>query len=213
MSPGREQGPLSAEQREWVADAAVDLVLERGYAAVTCDLLIARGGVSREQFELEYGGVEECILRAVDEGIERFSEVVFAAYEGHEAWRDGMRAAAYTAARWVRDHPRYLVFSTMMLNQATEMARVHRDMALQTFVEIVDAGRAELADPSSLSSDTAMAVIGSIYELLQRELWKGHGTGRAEDFVPDLMYLAVRPYLGHAEALKELSLPAPEVVR
>jgi AcrR family transcriptional regulator len=210
MPPACGRGALTTEQRERLGDAAIDLVLEHGYAAVTGDLLLARSGISREAFDATYTGVEQCVLDTVDAGVERFREVVFAAYESHEAWRDGMRAAAYAAARWVRDHPRYIVFSTMMLNQATEMARVHRDMALQTFVEIVDAGRDELADPSSVSSDIAMAVIGSIYELLQRELSKGRGTARAEDFVPDLMYLAVRPYLGHAEALKELSIPPPD---
>jgi hypothetical protein len=76
--------------------------------------------------------------------------------------------------------------------------------------DLIDAGRYELEDPSSVSGDTALAVVGGIYELMQKELSRGRGTGRAEDYVPQLMYIAVRPYLGHEEALKELSIPAPE---
>jgi hypothetical protein len=32
---------------------------------------------------------------------------------------------------------------------------------------------------------------------------------RAEDVVPDLMFVAVRPYLGHEAAREELSIPPP----
>ncbi|MGN6275688.1 MAG: TetR/AcrR family transcriptional regulator [Solirubrobacterales bacterium] len=198
--------------RERLGEAVIDLVLERGYGEVTLEDLLQRAEVTPEVFAREFASLEDCVLGTVDDGVERFRRVVFGAYEGHEDWRDGMRAAGYVAARWIRDHTRYIVFATMMMNQATELARAHRDMALQMFAEIVDAGRQELDDPSSVSPETAMTVIGSIYELLQRELSKGHGTARAEDFVPELMYVAVRPYLGHAEALKELSIPPPEDV-
>lgn len=210
MTAGREApAPASRQARERIAAAAIDLVLERGYAGTTVDDLLRRAGVSRDVFEREFSGKEDCVLSTVDDGVRRFRKVVYCAYEGHEAWRDGLRAAAYAAARWVRDHPRYIAFATMMMNGATDLARTHRDMALQMFVEIVDAGRKELEDPEAVSPDTAMVVIGSIYELLLRELSRGAGTGGAESFVPQLMYLAVRPYLGHAEALKELSVPPP----
>lgn len=207
--PGDRGGAPAVAERERLTAAAIDLVLERGYDEMTVEDLLERSGLTPGAFARQFSGLEDCVLQAVDEGVERFREVVFSAYESREGWREGMRAAAYAAARWVRDHPRYIVFATMTMNQATELARTHRDMALQLFVEIVDAGRFEREDPSSVSPDTAMAVIGSIYELLQRELGRSGGTRDAEDFVPDLMYLAVRPYLGHAEALKELSIPPP----
>ncbi len=195
--------------RERIAAAIVDLVLERGYEATTVEALIERAGVRRADFDRHFAGKEDCVLTVVDEGVERFRLAVFSAYRRHELWREGMRAAAYAAARWVRDNPRYILYATMMMNDATDLARAHRDMALQMFTEIVDAGRSELDDPGSVSPETALAVIGSIYELLQRELVRGRGTGSAESFVPGLMYIAVRPYLGHEAALEELSIPPP----
>lgn len=214
MTVGREApGPIPRQARECISVAAIDLVLERGYAGTSVDDLLERAGVSREVFEREFSGKEDCVLSTIEERTERFRKVVYCAYEGCEVWRDNLRAAAYAAARWVRDNPRYIAFATMMMNGATELARTQRDMALQMFAEIVDAGRNELEDPASVSPDTAMVVIGSIYELLLRELSRGGGTGGAEGFVPQLMYLAVRPYLGHAEALKELSIPPPEEKR
>lgn len=209
--PALPQGVAPARER--LTSAAVELAVESGYENVTLAALLERARVSRGDFRREFADLEDCLLSAVDEGVERFSAVVFGAYRAGASWRDRLRAAGYAAARWIRDNPGYIVFATTMMNGASDLARAHRDRALQMFVQLVDAGRAELPDPSSVSPDTAMTVIGSIYELLQREVSRGRGTGRAEDFVPELMYLAVRPYLGHAEALKELSIPPPEEPR
>jgi AcrR family transcriptional regulator len=191
--------------RARLAAAAIDLVLERGYDSVTVDDLIERAGVRRREFEREFSGKEECVLAVIDTETERFKEIVYGVYGKESCWRDGLRAAAYAAARFVRDNSRYALFATMM-NGATELARARRDMAVQMLSELIDAGRYELEDPSSVSADTALVVVGGIYELMQKELARGRGTGRAEDFVPQLMYIAVRPYLGHEEALKELSM-------
>lgn len=203
-------GSERPEVRARLAAAAIDLVLERGYESVTVDELIAQAQVRRSEFEREFSGKEECVLAVIDAETERFKAIVYGAYGREDRWRDGLRAAAYAAARFVRENPRYALFATTMMNSATELARARRDMAVQMLSGLIDAGRCELEDPSSVSADTALAVVGGIYELMQKELLRGRGTGRAEDYVPQLMYIAVRPYLGHEEALKELSIPAPE---
>jgi AcrR family transcriptional regulator len=205
--------PGLSEVRERLASATIDVVLERGYEGTTVELLCQRAGVARSEFDREFSSVEECVIAVIDFKTARFNEAIHEVYERAPSWRDGLRAAAYLAARFVRENPRYTTFSTMMMNGATDLARTHRDMAVQMLSGLIDAGRYELDDPSSVSPETALAVMGAIYELLQKELSRGHGTARAEEYVPQLMYLAVRPYVGHAEALKELSMPAPETAR
>lgn len=215
MAPRAATGD-GAERRDVrarLSAAVVDLVLERGYEQVTVEALVRRAEVRRIEFEREFTGKEDCVLAVIDAETERFKGLVYGAYGRESCWRDGLRAAAYAAARFVRENPRYALFSTTMMNGATEFARARRDMAVRMLAELIDAGRDELEDPSSVSPDTALTVVGGIYELLQKELSRGRGTTRAEDYVPQLMYVAVRPYLGHAEALKELSIPAPEAAR
>ena len=80
---------------------------------------------------------------------------------------------------------------------------------LQRFVNLIDAGRAELPDPNAVGRGVAESAFGAIFERLVRTASRGDDVGRARDFVPSLMYLAVRPYLGHAEAMKEFSIPPP----
>jgi AcrR family transcriptional regulator len=199
----------SSPERDRITVAIVDLVLERGYEATTVEALIKRAGVERTEFEHHFTNKEDCVLSVIDAETDRFTHAVVSAYEGHQVWRDGLRAAAYAAARWIRENPRYILFSTIMMNRATDLARTHRDMAIQMFVQIVDDGRRELADPDSISPDTAITVIGSIVQLMFRELGRRRGTSDAESFVPELMYMAVRPYLGSRAAREELTIPAP----
>jgi AcrR family transcriptional regulator len=187
----------------------IDLVLERGFEAITVEAVVERAGLRSTDFERHFAGTEECVLAIIDAETDRFIKAVFSAYEQHQLWRDGMRAAAYAAARFVRDNTRYIRFSTVMMNGATDLARTQRDMSFQLFAEIIDGGRQELDDPDSVSPETALTVIGSIVQLIFREVGRHGETADAESFVPELMYQAVRPYLGHAEALKELSIPAP----
>ena len=78
---------------------------------------------------------------------------------------------------------------------------------------MIDAGRRELDDPESMGRSAAEGVFGSIYEALVKEQQAGKGTEAAYEFVPELMYIAVRPYLGHDAAREELSIPAPAKFR
>ena len=90
-----------------------------------------------------------------------------------------------------------------------ELAQAHRDRYVRRPIELIDEGRREAPDPDSLSPALAEAVFGSIYRTLARELG-GSGRGAEPDqFVPQLMYMAVRPYLGEEAAREELTTPPP----
>jgi hypothetical protein len=80
---------------------------------------------------------------------------------------------------------------------------------MDPIVDLIDAGRNELADPDAIGRGVAEGVLGSIYEITIRDLASGLGTSSAEAIVPQLMYVAVRPYVGHELAREELVLPAP----
>jgi hypothetical protein len=60
-----------------------------------------------------------------------------------------------------------------------------------------------------MSRDVALGVFGSVYQFLLRELEGSREPLKAESFVPQLMYIAVRPYLGHDVAHEELTMEAP----
>jgi hypothetical protein len=70
-------------------------------------------------------------------------------------------------------------------------------------VDLIDAGRAHAEDPEGLSRGTAEMAAGSIYVITQNKILEGR-LERGENFLVDLVYLAVLPYLGARAAASEL---------
>lgn len=200
---------MTDEARARLAQATAELMAERGYEHLSAAAIAERAGVDPAELERRFDDLQDCVLQAYWYFTEEFNRSVYAAYEAEEVWRDGFRAAAYAAARYVRDHPEVVRFGTIEMFSAGLMAQAHRQSHLQQMVDLIDAGRQELDDPDSVGRGVAEATFGAIYELIVKEVGSGRGTGSAEDFVPDLMYIAVRPYLGHERAREELTIPPP----
>jgi AcrR family transcriptional regulator len=204
-SNGRSE--LAAE-RERIREAMLDLVTKQGYAETSVRQVLEHAGVSRADFRRLFAGMEDCFLQVYEETVKHFNQCVFSAFESEEGWRDGLRAAGYAAARWIRDHPRETRYGTLEVMAAGEFAHGHHEATLRRFTEMIDAGRKQLDQPDSVSPMMAEGVIGGIVGILTKNL-RRRTRVRSEDLVPDLMYLAVRPYLGHEAAREELSIPPP----
>lgn len=200
--------PEPAGERQRIVAAMVELVAEQGYKATTVKQLLQRARVTRADFRRSFAGKQACFLEAYDEMSERFSSRVFAAFEGEKEWRDGLRAAAYAAASWIGEHPRETRYATIETMAAGEFAVERREATLRRFVDLLDAGREQLDEPASVSRAMAVGVVGGILGMLTKNLRRGV-EARPEDFVPELMFLAVRPYLGQEAAREELRMPAP----
>ena len=186
------------------------LVVERGFDGTTEEMVVERAGVGRGDFEREFGDLKEWCMEIYRENIEDFNQAVFgAAAAVGDRWRDRLRAAAYTAARYIDARPVQTRFDMIQMLGVGDMAQAYRDRYLGQIVDLIDEGRQELPDPESMSRDVAMGVFGSIYQFLLRELQGAREPVTAESFVPQLMYIAVRPYLGHASAHEELTIEAP----
>lgn len=192
-----------------IREATIDLVVADGVEATTIEAVVARAGVSRADFDALYEDKQNLMLSLWREIADDFEIVVYGAFEAHDSWRDGLRACAYAAAKYIGDRPREARFGILQMFNAGEVARAYREEQLQQMVDLVDRGRQELDDPDSIGRGVAEGVIGSIYTLLVKELQSGRGVSASVDYVPQMMYLAVRPYLGHEVAREELTIPPP----
>ncbi len=206
-APRREAPWRGPRQR--IGEAMVELVLQRGYEETTVEAVIERAGVDPADFERHFAGKQDCCLQIYLHNNKLFDERVQAAFAAEDNWRDALRAAAYVAADYYNEHPRRIRFNTIAVLGAGEMLAAQRDAYLQRLADLIDAGRYELADPDSVSRTLAESAIGSVFERVLRDLHRGGDDMQARDVVPELMYIAVRPYLGHEVALQELSIPPP----
>ncbi len=217
MPPGRfEVLPSPVEDKTWerIRQAAIDLVIERGYAAVEADDLCARAGTSRAEFDVRFADCRDCLDRTYEANIAEFDRAVFGPYLRASTWREGLRAAAYGAAVYLIGHSRERLYGELRRREGGAVAEVARDLYLRRIVDLIDAGRFEARDPEAIGRATAEAILGSIYELVLKRLGRTDGKEPDMEIVPELMYIAVRPYLGNEAALEELAIPpSQEVLR
>jgi AcrR family transcriptional regulator len=206
--PTSGAGAGSPPERERVKEAMIDLVIELGYEATSLELLLQRADVTPTDFERHFTDKRACFLWVFETEVDRFNGLMLAAYDQHDNWRDGLRAAAYALARFVRENPRFVLYGTIAMSGGGDLAQVQRDAVLQTYVDLIDAGRQELEDPDAVHHSAAEAVIGSIFTTLRKNAAVDRVTD-PEQLVPEFMYLAVRPYLGQDAAHEELSIPPP----
>jgi AcrR family transcriptional regulator len=193
-----------------IAAAMVELVAEGGHRELSVVAICRRAGVSRWRFAEHYADLEDCYLRTFEVHSGRFEAEVTGAFEADEkaAWRDRLRAAAYAAATFIDREPALARFATVVRADGGDEALRLREARTQRLVDLIDAGRSELSDPDSLGRGYAEVLFGGVHQMLLRGL--RHDERRsAVSFVPELMYLAVLPYLGRAAAQEELAAPAP----
>ena len=195
---------LSSEQRCRLRTALTDLAFELGYDEVTLEMVCERAEVPRRLVEQSFGNLGALSGWTHLQNAREFDEMVRAAYDGETAWRDRLRAAAYAAARFIEKRPRRVQFAITALLRAGPMAQVVREGQLEYMVDMIDQGRQELDDPDSMNRSVAEGVMGAIYGKLTSEVQIHEGQVRASDFVADMMYVAVRPYLGEEAAREEL---------
>jgi AcrR family transcriptional regulator len=195
-------------ERSRIAAAMVEVVGRRGFARATLEAVLDASGLSERAFYRHFADLEDCFVQVWDELTLQHAARAAAVYERPGPWHDRMRAVAWETLRYLRedeDRARFLVLEVL---NAGEIAQAHRDLVIAGEARWVDDGRHELADPSSVPRSVADHVVGAINELLIRNTMSGE-IFKGDQYVRELMYLAVRPYLGHAEALKELTMPAP----
>jgi AcrR family transcriptional regulator len=205
-------GPFSAAgspARARLRDAAMELVVERGYEGVTLEMVLERAGVNGAGGSHDFADLRDLCTQIYLANIGEFDRLVFAAADRHREWRERLRAAAYTAAAYVRDRPLETRFDMIQMLQAGPTAQALRDRYVARIVDLIDEGRGELDDPDSVSRSVAEGVLGAIYGYVVKELQAGRGTDEATEMVPELMYIAVRPYVGHEAAREELTIPQP----
>lgn len=197
------RGPVHDAARERLAAAMVELVAEHGYEAASVEAICDRARVGRAQFDRCFEDKEDCFLTLHDEIGAELCHRIAAAHEGTVSWHDRIWAAGWAAMRFLQEDPGRARFFVVAVNGAGSAAQARRDRVLQGFADLIDAGRFELEDPGSVSRCTAEIVAGAIYNTVLGKVESG-SVERGEEFLPELVYMAVMPYLGSRVAEDEL---------
>jgi AcrR family transcriptional regulator len=194
-----------------IVRSLVELVGANGYRQTRLTEVLGLADVSESDFHTHFADKQQCFVAVWDELTLAHAVRASEAFAAAMPWRQRMRAAAWITLDFLQadlNRTRFLVLEVL---NAGELAQAHRDLAIATQVEWVDSGRHELSDPDSLSSATAEHIVGAINEMLIRKTRSGEILQGAQ-VLRDLMFIAVRPYLGEEAAREELAIPPPEEI-
>ncbi len=189
--------------RRRIAAATVSLIGSYGYAATSVEMICERARTRRSHFDRCFAGKEDCFLSLHDEVSSELCERVNDAHQGTSSWHDRLWAAGWAAMRFLGEDPIRARFLVVEVNGAGSGAQERRDRILQGLAEIVDGGRGEAEEGRKVSRCTAEIVAGAIYGTVLGRIETG-SIERGEDFLPELVYMAVMPYLGARAAEDEL---------
>ncbi len=200
-----EPGAVKSEDpvRRRIATAMIELAGEHGLEGTTVAMICERAGVGRAAFDRSFSGREDCFLRVHGEISVEFCQRTAAAYAGPRGWHDRIWAGAWAAMRFFQEDPARARFFVVAVNGAGSRAQARRDRVLQGLADMIDAGRGELEEPESVSRSTAEMVTGAIYGTIMTKIRDG-ALERGEEFLSELVYMAMMPYLGARAAEDEL---------
>jgi AcrR family transcriptional regulator len=181
----------------------VKMVGSHGFAAVDVRAVCDQAQVNRAHFDRCFADLEDCFLGLHDETMADLCGRVEAACDGRETWHDRIWAAGLAAMRFLQEDPVRARFLVVAVNGAGGGAQSRRDRIVQRIADLLDRGRGEVEGERPVSRCTAEIAAGAVYGTILTRVESG-SIDRGEEFLPELIYLAVMPYLGARAAEDEL---------
>jgi AcrR family transcriptional regulator len=198
--PGGERRRLQA--------ALCRLCAERGYPNFSPADLCRRAGLGEGDLRRHYPDLDACFTATVAEGTRRLVLAVAAAFSAERGWQNQLRACAWALLDFLRADLDWARLMVSEVHAAPEPARQAREQGMAALASLLDLARAELPDPERLPAHTAELTAGAIYARIHAAV-ETDGLAEGERLVPELLYLAARPYFGAELARRELAIHRP----
>jgi AcrR family transcriptional regulator len=199
LPPGRHGLPrafVAENQRQRLLNGVVEAVAEHGYNATTIARIAAAAKISRRTFYEYFEGKEDCFLAAYEMIETHVLDSMLAAPGAEAPWPDRARARlAALLEVLARDAAVSRCFLIEPLAAGGELTVRYREA-----MQLLAATLRPEPPPSGLDMEVRdQALIGGIATLIVRRL-NSAAAGRLPELLPDLVELALAPYLGRQEA-------------
>jgi AcrR family transcriptional regulator len=205
LPPGRHglsRSFVVSNQRERILAAVADECSATGYAAMSVEDIVVAAGVSRRTFYDHFKSKADAFLEAYDAAVEQVFERVKVAYGAAGDFADRVRASIQAFLAYLASEPAFADMCLVEVMAAGPDAIDRRNAAMKGFVELVETNASTLPADHRPPPLTAETIIGGIYEVVYARVVRGEAD-ELPALLPDLMYSALLPYLGHEQAAAE----------
>ncbi len=207
LPPGRHGLPrifVAENQRERLLNGVVEAVAEHGWNATTISRITAAAKISRRTFYEYFEGKDDCFLAAYEMIEAHVLDSMLSAPGADEPWPDRVRARLAALLDVLsRDAAVSRCFLIEPLAAGGDVATRYRES-----MQLVAATLRPEPPPTELDMEVRdQALIGGIATLIVRR-FNADVPGALGELLPDLVELALAPYLGREEAKRQAALAA-----
>ncbi|HEY3960091.1 MAG TPA: TetR/AcrR family transcriptional regulator [Solirubrobacteraceae bacterium] len=205
LPSGRHDLPrqfIVKSQRERIVDATAAIVAEKGLAGLTIPEIARRASVSHQTFYEMYPTKHDAFLGAQKVGLHQALLVTVEAYEAHkDNWPHAVAAGLRALIDYLSGEPAHAHLTLVDTFGASPEAIEIRDAALHGFATYLNPGY-ELAPAGvHVPKITAEAIAGGIWQVLHHYI-EDDRISELPDATPQIVYMALTPFLGPKEAAK-----------
>ncbi len=193
---------VAENQRGRLINGLIAAVVEHGYNAAGINEIAAGAGVSKRTFYQYFASKQEAYLEAYELIAAHLRQELTAAAEAASSeWPDRLRAAAAALLRTFAANPDLVSFCLIAPlsadPQITARYRLSMQHLLASLVTVIPPPPASRR-PSAAAQD---GIVGGVAALIVHKVKLGEGE-RLPELLPDLLELALTPYLGRDEAVR-----------
>jgi AcrR family transcriptional regulator len=174
---------------------------EKTFASTTISDIVGRAGVSRATFYKHFADKRQCFDAAVEYVVERVQTAGKAARSDNATEAENARRAIVAVLGLMETSPDYTRLVVI------EAVAVDPKMIARFRSLVVDGIRAARGAPSDpqLPSPAGKTAFGQAQVLIANHILGGHEDSLS-DLLPDLVYIALLPFAGPDEALRQAQL-------
>lgn len=204
LPAGREDLPeplVAHSQRERILVAMADSCASKGFGATTIADIVTPAGVSRATFYELFEDKEDCFQAAMELSLADAMERVVGAFSPQKPWAILVRDAAAAFLDLLASRP---AFARMALVEAPASGLRAFEMyasGKRVLLSLLDRGRNEAVEDEAIPASAGRAALAGAESLVVGQILIGN-TARLRELLPDIVYIAIVPFLGQKEALR-----------
>lgn len=191
-------------QRERILDAAVDVFAERGYQGTTIDNIVAAAKVGVGSFYELFDNKPDCFVQLYERIAADARARIATAIPAGAEWPEQAGAALRALLEQIEAEPQRARVALVEVQTAGRVALGRYEETIDSVVPLLARGREASPVGEELPPHLEEAIVGGLAWLLQQRLVLDEFEG-AEAHLPDVLEIAVEPYVGKAAAASLLA--------
>jgi AcrR family transcriptional regulator len=185
-------------QRKRILDAIIGSCAEKTYAATTITDIVGRARISRTTFYKHFDDKRACFDMAIEYCIEQLEEAAAASHSLEDAPPDAARKAAAAVLQALAAQPG---LAQLLTGDAIAVEPKVIECYRKATIPALEGLWSRAGEPVKAHTNPRVA-FGQAQVLILNQIATGKAD-RLPELLPEIVYLAVSPFGGHEEAIKQ----------